>query len=168
MLILILNHMFEDISLTGDVTSSHRRHHSHHYKGYIPTLADHCHSTRAESRSFSWNHGDGHQKTNNFLSVGSLPPSACGDLPLPWFPSRRLRASNLDRRLRFYAYITGRRLSYFSTVSHFCLLDLGKAEGTGGHNTQQLWTAKLPTVTPSCPPPPPSKKKKSLSTKIWY
>lgn len=35
----------------------------------IPTPTDRRRSTRAKSRSFSWNHGDGHQKTNNFLSV---------------------------------------------------------------------------------------------------
>lgn len=39
------------------------------WQNYIPTPADRRCSTWAKSWSFSWNHGDGHQKTNNFLST---------------------------------------------------------------------------------------------------
>lgn len=67
--------------------------------------------------------------------AASLPSSACEDLRLPWFPGQHLRASSLDSRLGFHTRITGRRESYFSTVSHFCLLDLGKAVEICRHNT---------------------------------
>lgn len=43
---------------------------------------------------------------------------------------RRLRASGCDSRLGFrtHTHITGRRRSYFSTVSHFCLLAFREGE----------------------------------------
>lgn len=134
--------------------SGHRCHHCHHYEGYIPTLVAVC-ATQGPS------HGLSHETTAMAIKK-PITSSACRltsafcvwgpsvtMVPGPAFACEQLRQPSGVS----HTHTTGRRWSYFTTVSHFCLLDLGKAGG----DAQTQHTA---TVNSGASSPPLIKKYK--------
>lgn len=113
----------------------------------IPTTADRREAWRRRGGGTS--HGISHETTAMAIKGAITSPSEQTRFRLlhvrpavAMAPEWRLRASSSDSRLGFrtHTHITGRRWSYFSTVSHFCLLGFREGEKRGDVQTQHTAT----------------------------
>lgn len=160
MLIPALIHMLEDVRLTD---AGYTCHCCHHYKDDIPTPADRLCSTRVESWYFSRNHGDSHQKTNNFLSV----PSHFRLLHVRTCRCHGSRAGVACEQLRQPSGVshTHNRKMLVLLLNRFSLLPSWFREGWGDVQTQHTVTEALWKWISLF-----KKKKKKITkfVRVWY